>query len=104
MSQTLLTSFFTVRKASSQEDKLKQNPSHGKVATVKKRKREDEEAENFSLFLSEDEEGVDNENGEHVEDWEGEQVSWPRVAVRVLWCLNRHVCQSSLGAGCQPRH
>jgi len=73
MSQTLLTSFFTVRKASSQEDKLKQNPTHGKVATVKKRKREDEEAENFSLYLSEDEEGVDNENREFVEDWEGEQ-------------------------------
>ena len=69
----MLTSFFTVRKASSQEDKLKQNPTHGKVATVKKRKREDEEAENFSLYLSEDEEGVDNENREFVEDWEGEQ-------------------------------
>ena len=34
MSQTLITSFYPVRKASSQEEKLKQNPSHGKVVTV----------------------------------------------------------------------
>ena len=38
------------------------------------------------------------------EGWEGGQVSWPLVVVKELWCLNRHVCQSSLWAGCQPHH